>query len=243
MDPITFFETHHYLVIPDALTPDEVAAVNAAIDDDRERNAACWSKGARMQSANCLISQPAFDFLIRHPSFFEVARHVFDGDICFEEFSVMIRAGGQPEGSVEGWHRDSTADPTHRMGIRALSAIYYLTDVDETTARYALVPASQQLPEPARTGNGEEREGEVEILGPAGTCLLVNAGIWHCGKWGHGPRERRTAHIYYGRSTTPPLSNYTIFPRRLWDVPDPEQRRFYAKQNAITRMVAADYCR
>src|SRR5262249_55752271 len=90
---IDFFETNHYLFIPAALTPDEVAAVNAAIDRDREEFPRLWSTGNRMQSAQCLLSMPEADFLIRHPAFFAVARHALDGDIRFEELSVMIRAG------------------------------------------------------------------------------------------------------------------------------------------------------
>jgi hypothetical protein len=130
------------------------------------------------------------------------------------------------------------------MGITALSAIYYLTDVDETTPRYCLIPASQYIDEPKKVGEaGEARENEVDMMGPAGSVILVNAGIWHCGKWGHSPHERRTVHIYYTQSTTPPMANHTLYPRRLWDVEDEEQRRFYSKHNALTQAVARDYCR
>jgi hypothetical protein len=241
---IEFFEKHHYLNIPAALSPEEVASINAAIDRDREQFPALWSRGNRMQSAQCLLSMPEADCVMRHPSFFEVARHVFDGDICFEEFSVMIRAGSQQEGAIEGWHRDSGPNPDHRMKIKALSSIFYLTDVDETTARYSLIPASMEQPEPKKwREDSEQREGEVEMLGPAGTVILVNAGIWHCGKWGYSPRERRTIHVYYGQKGTPNLSNHTLYPRRLWDVPDEEQRRFYSKFNDLTRETAQDYCR
>jgi hypothetical protein len=241
---IAFFETHHYLFLPAALNAEELAALNAAIDRDRQQYPQLWSTGPRMQSAQCLLSIPEADLLIRHPSFFPVAEHVLDGDIRFEEFSIMIRAGGQPKGAVEGWHRDCSPNPEHRRGIRALGAFIYLTDVDETTARYTLVPNSQYLPEPPKVcEDPEEREGEIEMLGPAGSVILVNAGNWHCGKWGHGPRERRMAATYYGQSSTPSLSNHTLFPRRLWDVVDEEQRRFYSKFNAITRAVVGDYCR
>ena len=240
---IQFFETNHYLFIPNALTPQEVAEVSTAIDRDRALYPGLWSTGNRMQSAQCLLSMSEADFLIRHPSFFEVARHAFDGDIRFEEFSVMIRAGNMEKGAAEGWHRDAMPNPQHRLGITALSAIYYLTDVDETTPRYCLIPASQHIEEPTKLGKSETHEGELDMMGPAGSVILVNAGIWHCGKWGHSPRERRTAHIYYGQSTTPSIANHTLYPRRLWDVEDAEQRRFYSKHNALTQAVARDYCR
>ena len=243
-DHIEFFEKNHYLLLPGVLQADEIAVLNAAIDRNREQYAATWSSGKRSQSAQCLLGMPEADFLIRHPSFFPVAQHAFDGDICFDEFSVMIREGNMERGAQEGWHRDASPNPEHRLGIRALSAIYYLTDVDKTTARYCLIPASQDIEEPRKLSDeSEAREGEIDMVGPAGSVILVNSGIWHCGKWGHSPRERRTAHIYYTQSTTPPLACHTICPRRLWDVDDEEQRRFYSKHNALTQQVISDYCR
>jgi hypothetical protein len=106
-EQIEFFKTNHYLFIPNALTAAEVATVNAAVDRDREMYSSLWSQGNRMQSAQCLLSMPEADFLVRHPSFFGVAQHALDGDIRFEEFSVMIRAGNMEKGSAEGWHRDA----------------------------------------------------------------------------------------------------------------------------------------
>jgi hypothetical protein len=243
-EKLALFETNHYLLLPAVLSPEELSTLNGAIDRDREEYPQAWSSGNRMQSAQCLLSMPEADFLVRHPSFFPVAERIFDGDIRFEEFSIMIRAANQPKGSIEGWHRDCRPNPEHRLGIRALGAFIYLTDVDETTARYSLIPNSQYLSEPAKVREEpEEREGELDMLGPAGSVILVNAGNWHCGKWGHGPRERRMAAIYYGQSSTPTLGNHSLFPRRLWDVDDPEQRRFYSKFNAITRATMSDYCR
>jgi len=243
-EQIAFFEQNHYLLLPGVLDAGEVANVNAAIDANRERYPATWSSGKRAQSAQCLLALPEADSLLRHPSFFPVAQHAFDGDICFDEFSIMIREGNMEPGSQEGWHRDASPNPEQRLGIRALSAIYYLTDVDETTPRYCLIPNSQYLEEPKKLnaeGEPEVREGEVDMIAPAGSVILVNSGIWHCGKWGHSPRERRTVHIYYTQSSTPPLSTHTICPRRLWDVEDGEQRAFYGKHNALTQMVVGDY--
>ena len=241
-----FFEKNHYLMIPNALTGDEVRRINAAIDQNRKAFPGLWSTGNRMQSAQCcLLGMPELDFLVRHSSFFPIAAQALDGDIVFSEFAALIRAGNQKQGSIEGWHRDFAPNPAQRLGIRSLSAIYYLTDVDETTARYSLIPASQNVNEAPKKvrEDGEDRCGEIEMLGPAGSVILVNAGIWHCGKWGHGPRERRTVHVYYQQSTTPAVSNHTIFPRRLWDVTDAGQRRFYSHFNPLTQVVVADYAK
>lgn len=246
-DQIAFFEKNHYLIIPGALAAGEVAGINAAIDASLKNHRSLWygKEDGRLQSVHCLLTMPQCDLLLRHPSFFPIARQALDNDIVFSEFSIMIRAGNQKQAGVEGWHRDFMPNPKQRRGITALSAIYYLTDVDETTARYCLVPDSSQMTEapPKLREDNEDRAGEVQVFGKAGTVVLVNAGIWHCGRWGTGPRERRTAHIYFQPSSIPPVSGHNIYPRRLWDVTDTEQRRFFSHFNPLTAAVAGDYAR
>lgn len=239
---IEFFARNDYFLFENALTRAEVDTLNKAIDRHREQFPSLWGKGARSQSAQCLLGIPEMDFTIRHPSFFALAKAVLDNDIVFCEHSVMIREGNQKPG-VEGWHRDVGVNAKNKYGITALSAIFYTTDVDKTTARYSLIPGSHAVdskPVPIPPDNIDV-EGEREMLAPAGSVILVNAGIWHCGKWGTGPRERRTIHMYYQPSYLPQFSPHTIFPRRLWDVKDAEQRRFYSHFNPLTRTVAADY--
>jgi hypothetical protein len=133
-------------------------------------------------------------------------------------------------------------NPKNRFEVTALSAVYNTTDVDRTTARYSLVPgshAAKEAPKPIPPDN-VDFENEMEIVGPAGSVVLVNAGIWHTGKWGAGPRERRTIHVYYQPSDIPQFSPHNVVPRRLWDVKDPEQRRFYSHFNALSKAVAEE---
>jgi ectoine hydroxylase-related dioxygenase (phytanoyl-CoA dioxygenase family) len=241
-EQIAFFEKNDYCFIPAALSRGEIDRLNAAIDRHRAASPALWSQGARSQSVHCLLDLPEFDFLLTHGSFLPLARAILDGEVVFSEFSVMVRAGSQKPG-VEGWHRDFMPNPKHRLGVTGLSAIFYLTDVDEMTARYTLIPGSHAREDaPKPIDDAKTRfEGEAEMLGPAGSCILVNAGIWHAGKWGDGPRERRTVHMYHQSPSVPPVSNHTIIPRRLWDVPDPDRRRFFSHFNELTRAVAGDY--
>lgn len=241
-EQLAFFEKNDYCVVPGALSRAEVDRLNAAIDRSRAASPGLWSQGARSQSVHCLLDEPDFDLLLRHRSFFDLAKAILDGEMVFSEFSAMVRAGNQKPG-VEGWHRDFMPNPKHRLGVTGLSAIFYLTDVDRDTARYSLIPGSharEAAPEPIAEGATDYKE-EVEMLGPAGTCILVNAGIWHCGKWGAGPRERRTVHLYFQHPSVPAVSNHSIFPRRLWDTDDAKRRRFFSHFNAITKAVAGAY--
>ena len=230
-----FFLKNHYCLFPSALSKAELDSVNKAIDGIVAQDPKYWAS-ARAQTSQ--VSDPAFDCLLRHPSFSPLATKIFEGDIALIEFGMMIRQGNQtPPAEPAGWHQDFGISEHDPLGITALSAIMYTYDVDATTARYTLVPNSHRLPaRPKQVAPGrDEIEGEVEIVGPAGTIVLVNAGIFHTGKLGAGPRERRTIHLYMQRTSFPSVSNHTVMPRRLWDVADPEQRRYYSHFNAVTK--------
>ena len=232
-----FFLKNHYCIFPSALSPQEVIDINKAIDRSLERDG--WGgPGPRASFAQPLLSSTDFDGLARHKSFFPLASKIFDGDIAIIEFCLMTRPGNQEAPTKPtGWHQDFGICEHDPLGITALSAVMCLTDIDKTTARYTLLPNSQKgdkPPQPVAEGS-QDVIGEVEVVGPAGTIVLVNSGIFHTGKPGTGPRERRTIHTYMQRTNFPSVSNHSIIPRRLWDVADPEQRKFYSHFNEVTR--------
>lgn len=236
-----FFLKNHYCLFPSALSPDEVASINAAIDRSIVRDG--WAgPGPRATFVQPLLTSTDFDSLPRHKSFFPLASRIFEGDIALIEFAIMTRPGNQPTPTKPtGWHQDFGISEHDPLGITALSAIMCLTDIDRTTARYSLLPNSHRgdkKPEAVREGS-DDVVGEVEVVGPAGTIVLVNAGIYHTGKPGSGPRERRTIHTYMQRTSFPSVSNHSIIPRRLWDVEDPADRRFYSHFNEVTRQANA----
>ncbi len=240
IDPVAQFKSQRFAVIPGALSSQEVQRLNDAIDKTLRQFPDLWYGKERKQSVQSLLVEPDFDLTIRHPAYFPIIKQAFGENAAFSEFSAMIRQGGHTGATVEGWHRDFSPNSN---GITAISVIIYLTEVDRSTARLCVVPGSH-LKETAPTllsAQDDKYEGEVEVIGPPGTAAITDASNWHCAKWGKGPRERRTIHLYFQSSTNPPVSQTSITPRRLWDSPDPQLRKFYAHHNAITRAVALDY--
>jgi DNA-binding NtrC family response regulator len=67
--------------------------------------------------------------------------------------------------------------------------------------------------------------------------ILFNAGSCHAGVVKRTDKERRTVHIYYGHASQAPLSNHTVFPRRLLEAEDGAARRFYGRPNLISRLI------
>jgi ectoine hydroxylase-related dioxygenase (phytanoyl-CoA dioxygenase family) len=114
--------------------------------------------------------------------------------------------------------------------------VFYLTDVDESSHTFSVLPGSVSAAELPPL-EAYDLESAQHLTGLAGTAILFNAALFHAGCVRETPRERRTIHIYCGRRSHPPLSNHTIFPRRLWEGQDEATQRYYSRPNQITRLM------
>jgi hypothetical protein len=236
---VAFFRANSYVVLPDLLTPYQVAALNAAMDRDREHNRFMWfCEGSPDYNCNLLLTEPLFEITIRQPKVLALVEQLMGGPFCFEELSVRHTAPSA-EARPTGWHRDRPHWPEHPLHLDYPQVIYYLTDVDEGTHCFTISP------EPA---DGEilgrdaqvERGGTVYFHGRAGSAILFNAATLHGVTIRQTDRHRRIVQVYYGHAERPSLSEVTLIPPRLWrDHPDAETRRFYGKLNRYNRVMHA----
>lgn len=227
------FARNGYLVVPDVLSRREVADLNDAVDRDREVSRLWQNRGGgRHQNANLLLTTDAFDGTITHPTVLPLVRALIGPETCFEEFSVMIREPVAADPPEPRWHRDTRHHETHPLALLNLSLVYYLTDVDETTHCFSVVPE----PVEAKRAHPDDSVGSraVDLHGAAGTAILFNAGSVHDARQRITTRERRTIHIYYGHADRPPLSGHTIFPKRLMRG---KRASLFARPNEVSRRV------
>ena len=241
-DRLKFFKENGYAVIEGALDGAELAVLNNAIDADRAAYPALWQargEGGRLQSVAALFSSRAFDVTIRHAAVLPLVKAIMGPELCFEEFSVMLRQAYTGEQLAPAWHRDTAHWTAHELCVKNLSVVYYLTDVDATSHCFAIVPESVANKKDApdeRSGNGG-----VELYGAAGTAILFNAASCHAGIVKETARERRTIHIYYGHRSQSVLSNHTLVPRRLLASEDEDERQFYGRPNLMTQLVRDNF--
>lgn len=237
------FARDGFLVLPAAAPPERVAAWNGAIDAHRERFGRLWSErgeGGRQQTVHALLSCPDLDDGVVPPALLPLLERLVGEDLVLEEHSVMIRRPIDDEPPAPAWHRDTRHDGANPFGIHALSLVWYLSDVDETTHCFAAVPEEAAAKRrAAATGEELSRDGAGarDLLGPAGTAILFNAGSCHAGRLRRTTRERRTVHVYYGHAGSEPLSEHTIVPQRLLQHDDEAIRRLVRRPNQITRAV------
>ncbi len=242
-EQLEFFKENGYLVVPDALSTEEVRSINAAIDRDLVENSVMWidrRQTGRTQNAHALLACPEMDVTMRPPTLLPLMNAIMGKDICAEEHSVMLRAPN-PDGDTEcRWHRDANrenraeADPPYYT--RYLSVVFYLTDVDDTTHTFSVLPGTAQSTELFPLEAYDLNTAE-HLVGRAGTAILFNASTFHAGNVRQTTAERRTIHIYCGRTTDRYLSNHTIFPRRLWEGKDDATQHYYSRPNPITQLL------
>lgn len=239
---LDFFRDNGYFVVPEALSTLEVSALNQAIDEDLERYDSLWlrrGEGGRRQSVSVLLSSAAFDGAIRHPVILERVEALMGEGLCFEELSVMIREPLVGEPPAASWHRDQRHWQEHPLALKNLSVVYYLTDVDETTHTFAIVPEAVETKRADPRGVDPDRG--IELYGRAGTAILFNAASVHAGVVKQTLEQRRTIHVYYGHCFLSPLSNHTIVPRRLLEAGDEASRRFYGRPNLLTELMDRNF--
>ena len=113
-DRLKFFKENGYAVIEGALDGAELAVLNNAIDADRAAYPALWQargEGGRLQSVAALFSSRAFDVTIRHAAVLPLVKAIMVPELCFEEFSVMLRQAYTGEQLAPAWHRPARSDP------------------------------------------------------------------------------------------------------------------------------------
>ena len=241
-DQLAFFSTNGYVVVPGALSSAEVDLINAVIDRDRDENASLWrvQPNGRCQNVNILLAQPELDFTMRPPSLLPLMEAIIGSELCADEHSVMIRAAN-PDGPTEcDWHRDACGGTVEAYFTRYLSIVFYLTDVDDTTHTFSVIPGSAQTADPQGLEEYDLCTAD-HIVGCAGTAVLFNACTFHAGNVRNTASERRTIHLYCGRVSDDHLSNHTIFPPRLWSGQHEATRRYYSRLNPLSQLLKTHF--
>jgi hypothetical protein len=184
-----YYQENGFCVIT-LLSEREVAAMNAVADEFCDYPDRVTS-GGQGELVFPLVHYPEVDFTVTHPNQKGLISKIMGG----WEFVRMI------EFNYRGWDpsrhatdRGMAYHPDCSEGISLqeystrvpygppdnLLSFFYLTDVDETTPAFAVVPKSRRATsiQELRAKLGD-RYCEVPIHGPAGSCCLMDANIIH----------------------------------------------------------------
>jgi hypothetical protein len=191
------FDVCGYLVIPDAISPEETAAcLEAAKRLHEPHPAEKWRQiGAAYES------EPAIEPLIDHPSVLPKVRALL-GDYFILQSSWCTKS---PAGFTgQGWHQDGSglyefrrlALPTPLVQLRIG---YFLTDQSHPNmGNMIMIPGSHNasVPKP-KSEPGESSTIAEVICGKPGTALMFHQGVFHCGTRNEMNYERYIQHMVY----------------------------------------------
>ena len=228
------FHENGFLVVPGALSPEQLSLLNRAIDQDLEQNDGAWVKfdESLIETPDVLSRTEVFDFAIENPRTLGIFRSLLGELITFEEFEILIRNPTLKTQDIKAWHRDATREYDRRMEIEYVSLVYYLTDVSENDHCLSIIPGSHYRLVDLKPADVPANSG-FDIVGPAGTAVIFHGRCIHAGKLKPTSRQRRSLHIYFARSDQPRYSEWTEIPPRLYQKSDPRlPPMLYAKWNA-----------
>jgi len=215
------FQELGYLVLPGALSTEEVAVLDAAIDDLTARpgpEVAREPEGTAHVVYGVHLFDERFGTLAHHPILANAAEQLLGQSFFVHQSRLNVK---QTDGSVVVWHQDFAT--YHRVdGIpepRSLVIGVLLDDVTACNAPVVVIPRSHSLgivseavideTVPDHGGAARFRYdiptttmtrlvsdfGADAILGPAGTLFFMHANLVHGSSVNIVPRRRAIAYI------------------------------------------------
>lgn len=203
VDVLALMRRDGYVLMEDALTPAQVAALAAAYDRQLEQNPP--KPGAtRVEVPRILERDPAFEALMDLPTTFPVACGLIGADI-------ELASGGEMDHKLPrtpayiAWHNDfqwmtDVPYPRQNFWVRCT---YFLSDVRDDTGPFTLLPGTHlkdhACPPEMNEASGQPKvvPGQIGITGPAGSCLINNTEIWHTNSPLTGDFPRRLIMVLY----------------------------------------------
>ena len=248
---LDFFAQNNYGVVSDALQAHDIQFLNELVDRSRQEIPSEWAPDQRGVHAHgqILVHHPELDPYIQPEVTFPLVKAIMGPEVRFAQFDFRDVPQGAGDAEMH-FHKDRNYYPREGANPKKgrfadssyLCAIHYLSDVDEDSPCFCMVPNSQpreyETVEKAREKMGDAYH-EVPIRGPAGTAVLYNINIFHTRLPGKADRGRRSQHTYFSCATSPAVNNWVVIPQRLAEHPDPEQRKFFSQWSEATRAYAA----
>lgn len=201
-----FFESRGYLVVEDALTDEEVAALRRACDAAEERFRADPSlPGCRipefLEIEAILEYDPVFLDLFVHPRVFPRIREVLGPDVALLDHAYYVTPpGGELDG--EAWHRDvRTPGVYHPRSTVMVRAMYAVGDVAEDGGATLVLPGSHRFTDDVavpRVERPEDMPGHVSLACRRGSAYFFHGNALHAPSHNRSSTTRRMVLFNYG---------------------------------------------
>lgn len=210
-----FYEANGFLVIPQALGPEELAEVRAAADSAEARwRADLTLSGSRSDTLHQVQAPIEYDEallrLLWQPTVFPLVRAILGDAVQMIDNDYFITPPHTPK-THAGWHHDvGMPGVYHPLSTLMVKVFYLLTDVDADAGGTAMIPGSHRFPAevPLPTGEPDRSPGAVQMTGKAGDAYLFNGRVYHAAVNNDSDRARRVLIYNYGHFWMKQWSGY-----------------------------------
>lgn len=209
------FETNGYLVMENALAPEELRTLRGAADraerqwrEDVTRSG--WRKEDSEQIQSIIEYGDEFMELAAHPKIFPVVRAGLGDDLAllFSDYFITPARARSPI----HWHRDARIlGPYHPRSRMFAKAFILLSDVAAEGGPTALVPGSHRFDDDWEfpvVEDPRDMPGHVRMAYPAGTIYFTHGRIYHSAMPNMSDTPRRVLAYGYGHSWMKPWQGY-----------------------------------
>jgi ectoine hydroxylase-related dioxygenase (phytanoyl-CoA dioxygenase family) len=230
MNPTTDLAAHAaaviecgYTIIPAQVSPDQIAALNAAADRALDKVTRVTASGVRVahtqvnryvRAARCFYTwDTASRRLLGHATVQALGKLVLGQPRLWE--MTVLEALPKPDGADLGpfdWHRDFSAAPADGLQQSYLWVFTCLTDVTSDNGATWVVPGSHRDPSlrPPGQGDGQAGGNAVQLTARAGDIVVINPVMLHRVGDNRTRSGRRLALVGFCRSDRPPLLNHWL---------------------------------
>lgn len=229
--PIDNFKQYGFAVLHDVLIPCDIAALNSAIDRDHRANPGEWTTTALgAVTSNAQLRTPAFDSIMQHPMFTPIIIELMGPLCCLESMRLIVTGAESQRGAHADWQRGHGRSETHPHGLRALSAVVYLSDITTSESYYSIIPRtheSELAPVPYASSSA------TDVVGLAGTVFLYHSHSVYRVVEATNAHPTRRIELSYGFADAPPHEATSTIPMRLKLIPHPSlPPEFYQRATA-----------
>lgn len=203
------FRAHGYTILPDAVSPDLLAALQFATENGHD-NPRLAPSGGR----NLLAIDPVFEPLIDTHAGIPLLRRLIP-DL---QLLAMDMRACPPGGGAMGWHADIGFFSD--QAIVSINTALYLDDLTPENGALRVLPRSHRIPfDLSQKEQNADLPGEVLVECPAGTMVLFQDTLWHRTGTNRTDHHRRGIFSYYGRHWMRPCF-YDANPRTYREMPE-----------------------
>ncbi len=257
------FDLRGYLILEDVLTADEVAELNACIDNILPIEPDEWDGYIRAQGKdqqNIQLHQiyeagKPFENLIDHPGWIDKVQHFVGGEGTFDHWPsplfidenfVIIREAGKAtpmhSGGYDGVKRTQFRYRNGRFQCGQINILLALTDMLPGDGATMVIPGSHKsnFPHPQSIDRNQRLDsleavvGAVEVNIRAGSAILFVDALAHGSARRTNPGQRRVCIYRYGPGWGNFRHGYQPSPELL-DRLTPAQRKIVQPQDLLPR--------